>query len=155
MISLLFVPESCGEGGKQKLDLPGAFLITLGLGLVVFGMIEAPARGWTNPETWGTSVAGVIAIGLFLWREATTDNPLLPLRLFQSRNFTGANLLTLLLYAALGALLFFLPYNLIQVQGYHADTSRRSQSAAYLDLVLSFPMGWRTGCALWRKDSRW
>ena len=132
MISLLFVPESCGAGGKRKLDLPGAFLITLGLGLVVFGMIEAPARGWANPETWGTAVAGVIAIGLFLWREATTENPLLPLRLFQSRNFTGANLLTLLLYAALGALLFFLPYNLIQVQ----DFTPTQAGAANLPLIL-------------------
>jgi EmrB/QacA subfamily drug resistance transporter len=143
MISLLFVPESCGEGGKQKLDLPGAFLITLGLGLVVFGMIEAPARGWTNPETWGTAVAGVIAIGLFLWREAAMDNPLLPLRLFQSRNFTGANLLTLLLYAALGALLFFLPYNLIQVQGF--TPTQAGAANLPLILILFFLSRWAGG----------
>ena len=143
MISLLFVPESCGEGGKRKLDLPGAFLITLGLGLVVFGMIEAPARGWANPETWGTSVAGVIAIGLFLWREAATDNPLLPLRLFQSRNFTGANLLTLLLYAALGALLFFLPYNLIQVQGF--TPTQAGAANLPLILILFFLSRWAGG----------
>ncbi len=143
MISLLFVPESCGEGGKRRLDLPGAFLITLGLGLLVFGMIEAPARGWTNPETWGTSVAGVIAIGLFLWREAATDNPLLPLRLFQSRNFTGANLLTLLLYAALGALLFFLPYNLIQVQGF--TPTQAGAANLPLILILFFLSRWAGG----------
>jgi EmrB/QacA subfamily drug resistance transporter len=143
MISLLFVPESCGEGGKQKLDLPGAFLITLGLGLVVFGMIEAPARGWANPETWGTAVAGVIAIGLFLWRESATDNPLLPLRLFQSRNFTGANLLTLLLYAALGALLFFLPYNLIQVQGF--TPTQAGAANLPLILILFFLSRWAGG----------
>ena len=143
MISLLFVPESCGERGKRKLDLPGAFLITLGLGLVVFGMIEAPARGWANPETWGTSVAGVIAIGLFLWREAATDNPLLPLQLFQSRNFTGANLLTLLLYAALGALLFFLPYNLIQVQGF--TPTQAGAANLPLILILFFLSRWAGG----------
>jgi EmrB/QacA subfamily drug resistance transporter len=143
MISILFVPESCGERGKRKLDLPGAFLITLGLGLVVFGMIEAPARGWANPETWGTSVAGVIAIGLFLRREAATDNPLLPLRLFQSRNFTGANLLTLLLYAALGALLFFLPYNLIQVQGF--TPTQAGAANLPLILILFFLSRWAGG----------
>ena len=143
MISLLFVPESCGEGGKHKLDLPGASLITLGLGLVVFGMIEAPALGWTNPETWATSVAGVIAIGLFLWRETATDNPLLPLRLFQSRNFTGANLLTLLLYAALGALLFFLPYNLIQVQGF--TPTQAGAANLPLILILFFLSRWAGG----------
>jgi len=131
-ISFLFVPESCGEGGKHKLDVPGAFLITLGLGLLVFGMIEAPGLGWTNPVTWGTAVSGAVTIALFLWREARTDAPLVPLRLFRSMNFSGANLLTLLLYAALGALLFFLPYNLIQVQGY----SPTQAGAANLPLIL-------------------
>ncbi|MCU1333882.1 MAG: transporter, partial [Candidatus Angelobacter sp.] len=109
VISWLFVPESCGEGGKRKLDIAGALLITLGLGLLVFSMIEAPGHGWTNPATWGTASLGSIAIALFLWREAETDSPLVPLNLFRSANFSGANLLTLLLYAALGALLFFLP----------------------------------------------
>jgi EmrB/QacA subfamily drug resistance transporter len=143
VISLLFVPESCGEGGKRKLDLPGAFLITLGLGLLVFGMIEAPGRGWTNPETWGTATAGVVAIGLFLWREAATDSPLLPLQLFQSRNFSGANLLTLLLYAALGALLFFLPYNLIQVQGF--TPTQAGAANLPLILILFFLSRWAGG----------
>lgn len=132
VISLLFVPESCGEGGKHKLDIPGAFLITLGLGLLVFGMIEAPGLGWTNPVAWGTATAGVFAIAVFMWREAHTDAPLLPLQLFRSMNFSGANLLTLLLYAALGALLFFLPYNLIQIQGY----SPTQAGAANLPLIL-------------------
>ena len=131
-ISLLFVPESCGEGGKHKLDLAGALLITLGLGLFVFGMIEAPSRGWTNPVAWGTAAAGALTITLFLWRESRTDAPLVSLRLFRSMNFSGANLLTLLLYAALGALLFFLPYNLIQVQGY----SPTQAGAANLPFIL-------------------
>ncbi|HEY4676997.1 MAG TPA: MFS transporter [Candidatus Angelobacter sp.] len=100
--------------------------------LLVFGMIEAPGLGWTTPETWGAAAAGVVAIGLFLWREAKTDSPLLPLQLFHSKNFSGANLLTLLLYAALGALLFFLPYNLIQVQ----DFTPTQAGAANLPLIL-------------------
>jgi EmrB/QacA subfamily drug resistance transporter len=132
VISFLFVPESCGEGGKHELDLPGAFLITLGLGSLVFGMIEAPGLGWKNPLTWGTASGGAVAIALFIWREAWTDAPLLPLRLFRSMNFSGANLLTLLLYAALGTLLFFLPYNLIQVQGYTPTQA----GAANLPLIL-------------------
>jgi EmrB/QacA subfamily drug resistance transporter len=132
VITWLFVPESCGEGGKHKLDISGALLITLGLGLLVFGMIEAPGLGWTNPVAWVTATAGVFAIAVFLWREASTDAPLIPLRLFRSMNFSGANLLTLLLYAALGALLFFLPYNLIQVQGY----SPTQAGAANLPLIL-------------------
>jgi EmrB/QacA subfamily drug resistance transporter len=142
-ISLLFVPESCGEGGKHKLDLPGAFLITLGLGLLVFGMIEAPGLGWTNPESWGTTTAGIFAIGVFLWREAHADAPLLPLQLFRSKNFSGANLLTLLLYAALGALLFFLPYNLIQVQGY--TPTQAGAANLPLILILFFLSRWAGG----------
>jgi len=143
VISLFFVPESCGEGGKRKLDLPGAFLITLGLGLLVFGMIEAPGTGWANPESWGTTTAGVFAIGVFLWREGHTDTPLLPLQLFQSKNFSGANLLTLLLYAALGALLFFLPYNLIQVQGF--TPTQAGAANLPLILILFFLSRWAGG----------
>ena len=131
-ISFLFVPESCGERGSHKLDFPGALLITLGLGLLVFGMIEAPGFAWRDPLAWGTAALGAVTIALFLWREARTDAPLVPLGLFRSMNFSGANLLTLLLYAALGALLFFLPYNLIQVQGY----SPTQAGAANLPLIL-------------------
>ncbi|HEX4603735.1 MAG TPA: MFS transporter [Candidatus Angelobacter sp.] len=142
-ICFLFVPESRGEGGKHKLDIPGALLITLGLGCLVFGMIEAPSLGWTNPETWGTVAGGLAAIGLFLWREARVDSPLLPLSLFRSMNFTGANLLTLLLYAALGALLFFLPYNLIQVQGY--TPTQAGAANLPLILILFFLSRWAGG----------
>ncbi|MCU1220630.1 MAG: drug resistance transporter, EmrB/QacA subfamily, partial [Candidatus Angelobacter sp.] len=143
VISWLFVPESCGENGKRKLDIWGALLITLGLGLLVFSMIEAPGHGWTNPATWGTASLGSIAVALFLWREAETDSPLVPLNLFRSANFSGANLLTLLLYAALGALLFFLPYNLIQVQGYTPTQA----GAANLPLIfiLFFLSRWAGG----------
>ena len=142
-VSFLFVPESHGEEGKNRLDVLGAALITLGLGALVFGMIAAPALGWTNPETWGTVLAGVVAISLFLLRESRTDAPLLPLGLFNSMNFSGANLLTLLLYAALGAVLFFLPYNLIQVQGY----SPTQAGAANLPLIfiLFFLSRWAGG----------
>jgi EmrB/QacA subfamily drug resistance transporter len=143
VISLLFVPESCGEGDRRKLDISGAFLITIGLGLLVFGMIEAPGLGWTNPESWGTTAAGLIAIAIFLWREAHTDSPLLPLQLFHSKNFSGANLLTLLLYAALGALLFFLPYNLIQVQGY--TPTQAGAANLPLILILFFLSRWAGG----------
>ena len=142
-ISFLFVPESCGESGKHKLDIPGAFLITVGLGLVVFGMIEAPGLGWTNPFAWATTAIGALAFALFLWREAGTEAPLVPLRLFRSMNFSGANLLTLLLYAALGALLFFLPYNLIQVQGY--TPTQAGAANLPLILILFFLSRWAGG----------
>ena len=143
VISLLFVPESCGEGAKRKLDIIGASLITLGLGLLVFGMIEAPGTGWGNPVAWGTATFGALAIALFLWREGRTDASLVPMRLFRSMNFSGANLLTLLLYAALGALLFFLPYNLIQVQGY--TPTQAGAANLPLILILFFLSRWAGG----------
>jgi EmrB/QacA subfamily drug resistance transporter len=143
LISFLYVPESCGEGARHKLDIPGAFLSTTSLGCVVFGMIEAPGLGWANPETWGTAAAGVVAIGVFLWRESRTDTPLLPLRLFRSMNFSGANLLTLLLYAALGTLLFFLPFNLIQIQGY--TPTQAGAANLPLIVILFFLSRWAGG----------
>jgi EmrB/QacA subfamily drug resistance transporter len=142
-ISFLFVPESRGNQRNQKLDLTGAALITLGLGSLVFGMIEAPTVGWNNPETWGTVLAGIAFIGLFLLRESRTRSPLLPLHLFRSMNFSGANLLTLLLYAALGAVLFFLPYNLIQVQGY--TPTQAGAANLPLILILFFLSRWAGG----------
>jgi EmrB/QacA subfamily drug resistance transporter len=142
-ISFLFVPESRGDQRNQKLDVTGAALITLGLGSLVFGMIEAPTRGWTDPETWGTVLAGIVFIGLFLLRESLTRSPLLPLHLFRSMNFSGANLLTLLLYAALGAVLFFLPYDLIQVQGY--TPTQAGAANLPLILILFFLSRWAGG----------
>jgi MFS family permease len=106
-------------------------------------MIEAPTRGWIDPLTWGTSLAGIIFIVLFLLREGRTDSPLLPLGLFRSMNFSGANLLTLLLYAALGAVLFFLPYNLIQVQGY--TPTQAGAANLPLILILFFLSRWAGG----------
>lgn len=118
MILFTRVPESRAESARRQLDLPGAILITGGLGSVVFAMIEAPNYGWANPKVWGTLAASAALIAGFLAVERRARSPLLPLELFRIRNFTGANLLTLFLYAALGAALFFLPFNLIQTQGY-------------------------------------
>jgi EmrB/QacA subfamily drug resistance transporter len=117
-ISLVHVPESRAESAAHKLDVIGAFLITAGLGSLIYGLIEAPNLGWMSPLVWGSLAGAVVLIAGFLLWEIRRAAPLLPLDLFRSRNFSGANLLTLFLYAALGAVLFFLPFNLIQVQGY-------------------------------------
>jgi predicted MFS family arabinose efflux permease len=77
-------------------------------------------------------IGGVLITIVFVIYEARTTNPMLPLTLFRSRNFTGANLLTLFLYTALSGSLFFLPLNLIQVQGYTATAA----GAALLPFVL-------------------
>jgi EmrB/QacA subfamily drug resistance transporter len=115
------VPEHRAAQGQQAgLDIWGAALATVGLAGIVFAFIEAPNLGWTAPAVLGAALVGVLAIAMFVVAEARSPSPMLPLALLRIRNFAGANLLTLLLYAALGGGLYFFPLNLIQVQGYGA-----------------------------------
>jgi EmrB/QacA subfamily drug resistance transporter len=114
------VPESRSHEQRGAVDVAGAVLATLGLGGVSFALIEAPAAGWQAPAVIGAAVVGVLALIAFVRVEATSRAPMLPLALFGLRAFTGANVITLLLYAALGGGLFFVPLNLIQVQGHSA-----------------------------------
>lgn len=137
------VPESRAEGATRRLDLPGAVLITFGLGASVYGLIESSNYGWRHPLVWGSLVAALVAIAAFLPVEARSKSPLLPLGLFRSRNFAGANLLTLFLYAALGAVLFFLPFNLIQVQGY-SPTQAGAANLPFI-LIMFFLSPWAGG----------
>jgi len=123
LISATKVPESKGGSSTTSIDVLGASLVTVGLAGVVFAFIEAPARGFGSPSIWVALVAGVLALLLFLWVEARSASPMLPLTLFRDPSFSGANMLTLLLYAALGGSLFFLPLDLIQVQGYGATAA--------------------------------
>jgi EmrB/QacA subfamily drug resistance transporter len=114
------VPESRGDAVDGPVDIAGASAATLGLAGIVFALIEAPTRGWTSAPVAGAGVAGIVALAIFIACERRAREPMLPLRLFRNRDFAGANLLTLLLYAALGGGLYFVPLNLIQVQGYAA-----------------------------------
>jgi EmrB/QacA subfamily drug resistance transporter len=112
------VPESRDEESSGPLDLLGAALVTLGLGGIVFGLIEAGPRGLGDSLVLATFAGGVVLLFLFVVVEARSPAPMMPLDVFRSRTFTGTNLLTLLLYGALGGSLYFLPFNLQQVQGY-------------------------------------
>ncbi len=118
-IGMRHVPESRGAAGRG-LDVKGAILATIGLLGVVFAFIEAPVRQWSSPAVLSALLAGCAGLGLFAWVEGRQRWPMLPLSLFRSRNFAGANLLTLCLYAGLGGGLYFFPLNLIQVHGYSA-----------------------------------
>lgn len=122
-ICAMRVPESKGDTHDGPVDGLGAGLVTLGLAGLVFAFIEAPTRGWMASPIWMAMIIGILALLLFVRIEARITSPMLPLALFRERNFAGANVLTLLLYAALGGSLFFLPLNLIQVQGYGATAA--------------------------------
>jgi hypothetical protein len=104
----------------------GAALATVGLGGVIYALIESSKRGWLDAAVRVALLTGVFALAAFAVVEWRSRAPLLPLTLFRSRNFSGANLLTLFLYSALSALLFFFPLNLIQVQGYSATSAGAS-----------------------------
>jgi len=130
----LHVPESRDEDSRG-LDWTGATVATISLATIVFGLIESSRRGFGDPVILTALICGIVTAIVFLIVEARLEkngNPMLPLRLFQSRNFSGANLLTLFLYTALSGALFFLPLNLIQVQGYTATGA----GAALLPFIL-------------------
>jgi EmrB/QacA subfamily drug resistance transporter len=121
VLTILFlrVPDSRDEEeARQRLDWLGALLATIGLGGVVYGLIEANNVGLGDPQVLLAIAIGIVALVAFLLVEARSQYPMVPLQLFRSPTFSGANLLTLLLYAALGGALFFVPFNLIRVQGY-------------------------------------
>ena len=128
------VPECGVKRTGLRIDWPGALLTALGLGGIVYAFIEsAPVAGGI----------GVVSIALFLFTEARSPAPMLPLELFHSRNFGGANLLTLFLYAALSGVLFFFPINLIEVQGY---TPTEAGSALLPFILLMFMLSrWSGG----------
>jgi EmrB/QacA subfamily drug resistance transporter len=125
------VPESRDEAAGS-LDLPGAFLATVGLSGLVFGLIESSNLSFSHPLVVGSLAGGAMALIAFLFVEANSSAPMIPFRLFRSRTFSSANLLTLFLYSALNGVLFFFPFNLIQVQGYSATAA----GAAFLPFIV-------------------
>lgn len=116
-ISLWRIPESRSPTAGS-IDWIGALLATLGLGGLVYGFVESVNLGWTSRLVISTLIVGFGSLIAFVLVEARIISPMAPLALFRSRTFSGANLLTFLLYAAVGVFFFLFPLNLIQVQGY-------------------------------------
>ncbi len=131
VLSLWQIPEN-RIASTGRIDWLGALLATVGLGGLVAGFMESVDLGWRNPLVFGSLILGVICLSALLFIEGIVTSPMLPLSLFASRSFSGANLLTLFLYAATGILFFLIPLNLIQVQGYSATAA----GAAVLPLIL-------------------
>jgi len=130
-ISFWRVPES-RSAGTGRVDWSGAFLATIGLGGLVTGFTESVNLGWWNPLVFVSLIVGLGCLLALVLVEARVAAPMLPLALFGSRGFSGANLLTLFLYSAIGIFFFLFPLNLIQVQGY----SPTATGAAVLPLIL-------------------
>lgn len=143
---LRYVPESRSEVRARGLDWPGAVLATLGLAVLTYGFIELGrqgAAGLADPLIPLAVGAGCVVLGLFVFVEARSPNPMMPLHLFRSRTFSGANLLTLFMYSALYGSLFFMPLNLIQVQGYNA--LQAGMALVPISILLALMSRWAGG----------
>jgi EmrB/QacA subfamily drug resistance transporter len=131
VVSVWRIPES-RSASAGRIDWLGAILATVGLGGLVNGFIESVNLGWRDPLVFGSLIVGFGCLIGFVLAEGKVATPMLPLRLFESGSFSGANLLTLFLYAAVGIFFFLFPLNLVQVQGY----STTATGAAILPLIL-------------------
>ena len=143
LLTLWRVPESRDDEVAGGLDYGGALLVTLGLSGVTFGLLRSSSTSWGDPVVLGSLILGVLLLGAFLRLEARVAGPMMPLKLFRSTTFAGANLLTLLLYAALGAALFFLPYHFQSVQGYTA--TRTGLALLPMILLMTLLARWAGG----------
>jgi EmrB/QacA subfamily drug resistance transporter len=129
-LTLVHVPRAAPTS-SVRLDVAGAVTATLALAGAAFALTEGPARGWTAPAVLGAALLALAAGAAFARAERRHEAPMLPPAFLRNRVFVGTNLLTLLLYAALGGGLFFLPLNLVQVQGLSATAA----AAALLPFV--------------------
>lgn len=141
-ISLWHLPENRNSNAK-RVDWLGATAATLGLGGVIYGLIESTSLGWNHPRVLVNLIAGFFCLAGFIFVEARANSPMVPLALFASRSFSGANLLTLFLYAALGIFFFLFPINLIQVQGF--STTATGAAALPAILLMFFLSRWSGG----------
>jgi len=142
LISVRHVAENA-DRETTRIDWLGAILAALGLGALVYGLIESSQVGFNDRSVVVALVSGFVVLILFLLVESRLSQPMLPLTLFRSRTFAGTNLLTFLLYAALGGTLFFLPLNLIQVQHY-SPTAAGAVLLPFI-LIMSFLSRWSGG----------
>jgi EmrB/QacA subfamily drug resistance transporter len=114
----LKVKETRDEDADRSLDFSGAMTIAFGLAFLTFGFLRIPAVGLYHWQVDGSLAVGVLLLIVFIIIERKSKHPMMPLQLFASATFTGANLLTFFLYAGLGAGMLFLSLNMVQAQGY-------------------------------------
>jgi len=132
LVTLRYVPESRDDEAADRLDWIGAGIVTIFLGSLIYGLTEAAVSGFSSPLVLALLAVSAVTAIAFVIVERRVANPMVPLSLFRSRTFSGTNLLTLFLYAALSGALYYFPFNLIQVQGY----SSTAAGAALLPMIL-------------------
>lgn len=122
-VALRHVPEVGGSSGQRRPDVPGAVAATIALAGPLFALIEGPIRGWSDPYVLLGIVAGIIAVVAFFSIERKARNPMMPLSIWASRQFTGANGTTLVVYGGLSAALFLVVLQLQRVLDYSATAA--------------------------------
>jgi EmrB/QacA subfamily drug resistance transporter len=135
-VALARVKESRDPAARGAIDVRGAALATLGLGAFVYGLIRLQAQA-ADGVGLAVTAAGMVVLALFVVAEARSNAPMMPLRMFASRAFAVANAYTFLLYAALGGSLFFVPFVLIDVQGY-TPTAAGAAQLPFIAMVAIF-----------------
>jgi EmrB/QacA subfamily drug resistance transporter len=141
LVTLASVPESRNESAAGGPDLLGAFTAVLGLAGVVYALIEGPSNGWSAAPV-ACGVVGALSLVAFVVVEHRTAEPLLPLSMFRSAQFSGANLTTFVVYGALGGAMFLLTLQLQQSMGYSPlDAGLATLPVTILMLLLSSRMG--------------
>jgi EmrB/QacA subfamily drug resistance transporter len=118
LVASRYVPESRDRAAAGRIDALGAVLVSAGLAGVVYGLTEAATRGWGSPVTLASVTVGAALLGAFVVAQARERSPMMPLGVFSSRQFSGANGVTFAVYGALGGALFLLPIQLQQVLGF-------------------------------------
>jgi EmrB/QacA subfamily drug resistance transporter len=132
------VPESV-DPHPSPLDWPGGSLAVLGLGAVSYSVIAFPTRGW-DAITLTVAAAGLVVMVAFVVREMSAAAPMLPFSIFRTRQFTAANLVTFVVYSALGGVLFLLVVHLQTVAGYSATAAGASTIPVMALLLVGSPV---------------
>ncbi|MEU3771941.1 DHA2 family efflux MFS transporter permease subunit [Streptomyces sp. NPDC032472] len=114
------LPRGARPGARGRFDVLSALLVGAGMTLLVYVLLGAPAAGWLSVRTVGLGVVAAVALVLFLLRQRTSSDPLLPLRIFRHRALRGANVIAALVNMAIGPVIFFLSLYTQQVLGYSA-----------------------------------
>jgi EmrB/QacA subfamily drug resistance transporter len=142
LIALWHMPETRNPDA-HKVDWLGGLLAVCGLGSLTYGLTVASEAGWIHLMVIVPLLLGAAVLGAFIWFESRTRAPMMPLPLFRNADFSGANAITLFLYFALSGELFFVPYNLISIQGY--STTAAGASFLPFTLVMGLLSRWSGG----------
>jgi EmrB/QacA subfamily drug resistance transporter len=118
LLARRLVPSTPGLGLRAGADLPGAVMMTSGLMIGVYAILQVSEKGWTSGEVLGLGALSLVLLTAFVLRQARIPNPLMPLRLFRSRNVTGANLVLILLVVGMFGMFFLGALYLQQILGY-------------------------------------